>query len=82
MPSRCPQARHWAGGECYPPNEAFDVLQEEIDGLLTGGTNAQQIIEMLNLAEVPVLLMLNGRQGDRRSTLNEVGGDKSEWGQN
>lgn len=37
---------------------------------LPDGSDIQQVLERLKLAEVPVLLMLNGRQGDRRSTLN------------
>ena len=38
---------------------------------LSNGTNIRNILEMLNLSEIPVILMLNGRQGSENDILRE-----------
>lgn len=51
------------------PNSRKNLARDHWD--LPEGINVQLVLEMLNLTEVHTILVLNGRQGDRHSTLNE-----------
>jgi len=35
------------------------------------GTEIQKVLDMLNIGEIPIILMLNGRQGDRTNPLSD-----------